>query len=67
MRSITPSELQRLKRQFVTVHRIAITFETELVMEKFVAYLEENGRSCCLGKHCFCSVDARLEGVLCGV
>lgn len=53
-RSITLSELQRLKRQFVTVHRKAITLGTvekgavdwgeERVAEKFVTYLEDNLR-----------------------
>jgi protein KTI12 len=51
-RLITLSELQRLKRQFVTVHKKAITLGTtekgavdwgeESVTNKFVAYLEEN-------------------------
>ncbi|THH04705.1 hypothetical protein EW146_g10111 [Bondarzewia mesenterica] len=51
-RNITLSELQRLKRQFVTVHKKAITLGTvekgtvdwseERVAEKFVTYLEEN-------------------------
>ena len=53
-RSITLSELQRLKRQFVTVHRKVITLGTvekgavdwgeERVAEKFVTYLEDNLR-----------------------
>ncbi|TFY81486.1 hypothetical protein EWM64_g2530 [Hericium alpestre] len=51
-RNITLSELQRLKRQFVTVHKKAITLGTvekggvdwseESVAQKFVSYLEEN-------------------------
>ena len=51
-RYLTLSELQRLKRQFVTVHKRAITLGTtekggvdwseESVAGKFVAYLEEN-------------------------
>ena len=51
-RTITLSELQRLKRQFVTIHKKAITLGTtekgsvdwneESVAKKFVAYLEEN-------------------------
>ncbi|KAJ7783042.1 chromatin associated protein KTI12 [Mycena metata] len=51
-RNITLSELQRLKRQFVTVHKKAITLGTtekgavdwaeESVANKFVTYLEEN-------------------------
>jgi len=51
-RHITLSELQRLKRQFVTVHRKAITLGTtekgsvdwdaENVASKFVTYLEEH-------------------------
>ncbi|KAH7911030.1 chromatin associated protein KTI12 [Hygrophoropsis aurantiaca] len=51
-RNITLSELQRLKRQFVTVHKKAITLGTtekgavnwsdESVADKFVIYLEEN-------------------------
>ncbi|KAF9263437.1 chromatin associated protein KTI12 [Marasmius fiardii PR-910] len=51
-RTVTLSELQRYKRQFVTVHKKAITLGTtekgqvgwgeEAVAEKFVAYLEEN-------------------------
>jgi protein KTI12 len=51
-RNLTLSELQRLKRQFVTVHKKAITLGTtekgamdwaELsVANKFVTYLEEN-------------------------
>jgi protein KTI12 len=53
-RSITLSELQRLKRQFVTVHKKAITLGTiekgdvdwcmEKIASKFIAYLEENLR-----------------------
>ncbi|KAK7057274.1 chromatin associated protein KTI12 [Favolaschia claudopus] len=51
-RNLTISELQRLKRQFVTVHKKAITLGTtekgavdwaeESVAQKFVTYLEEN-------------------------
>ncbi|OCB89368.1 chromatin associated protein KTI12 [Sanghuangporus baumii] len=51
-RNITLSELQRLKRQFVTIHKKAITlgstekgtvdWSEEKVAEKFVVYLEEN-------------------------
>jgi protein KTI12 len=51
-RNITLSELQRCKRQFVTVHKKAITlgttekgavdWEEESVVRKFVVYLEEN-------------------------
>jgi len=51
-RNITLSELQRCKRQFVTVHKKAITlgttekgavdWEEESVARKFVVYLEEN-------------------------
>jgi protein KTI12 len=51
-RNITLSELQRLKRQFVTVHKKAITLGTtekgavdwsdESIAHKFVTYLEEN-------------------------
>lgn len=51
-RNITLSELQRLKRQFVTVHKKAITLGTtekgavdwseESIADKFVTYLEEN-------------------------
>ncbi|KAG8214859.1 chromatin associated protein KTI12 [Butyriboletus roseoflavus] len=51
-RYLTFSELQRLKRQFVTIHRRAITLGTtekgkvdwseESVARKFVVYLEEN-------------------------
>ena len=54
-RSITLSELQRLKRQFVTVHKKAITLGTtekgavdwgeESVARKFAAYVEENLRA----------------------
>ncbi|KAI9442300.1 chromatin associated protein KTI12, partial [Lactarius indigo] len=50
-RSLTLSELQRMKRQFVTVHKKAITLGTvekgtvdwseESVADKFVEYLEE--------------------------
>ena len=51
-RNITLSELQRLKRQFVTVHKKAITLGTtekgtvdwgeESVTHKFVTYLEDH-------------------------
>jgi len=51
-RNITLSELQRCKRQFVTVHKKAITLGStekgtvdwgeESVARKFVDYLEEN-------------------------
>lgn len=51
-RNITLSELQRLKRQFVTVHKKAITLGTtekgavdwseESIADKFAAYIEEN-------------------------
>lgn len=51
-RNITLSELQRLKRQFVTVHKKAITLGTiekgqvdwgeESVADKFAAYVEGN-------------------------
>ena len=51
-RTVTLSELQRHKRQFVTIHKKAITLGTtekgavdwteEKVAEKFVTYLEEN-------------------------
>ena len=54
-RTITLSELQRLKRQFVTVHKKAITLGTtekgavdwgeESVARKFGAYVEENLRA----------------------
>lgn len=54
-RNITLSELQRLKRQFVTVHKKAITLGTvekgavdwseESVADKFAAYVEENLKS----------------------
>lgn len=53
-RNITLSELQRLKRQFVTIHRKAITlgttekgevdWEEENIAKKFGRYLEENMR-----------------------
>ena len=53
-RTITLAELQRHKRQFVTIHKKAITLGTtekgavdwteESVAEKFVTYLEENMR-----------------------
>ena len=51
-RNITLSELQRLKRQFVTVHKKAITLGTtekgavdwsmESIANKFTTYIEEN-------------------------
>lgn len=51
-RSITLSELQRIKRQFVTVHKKAITLGTtekgavdwseESIADKFASYIEEN-------------------------
>ncbi|THH08302.1 hypothetical protein EW145_g2796 [Phellinidium pouzarii] len=51
-RNVTLSEMQRLKRQFVTIHKKAITLGTtekgavdlskDKVAEKFVSYLEEN-------------------------
>ena len=51
-RAITLSELQRLKRHFVTIHKKAITLGTtekgavdwgeKNITNKFVAYLEEN-------------------------
>ena len=51
-RNITLSELQRIKRQFVTVHKKAITLGTtekgkvdwgeESVASRFVDYVEEN-------------------------
>jgi protein KTI12 len=51
-RNITLSELQRLRRQFVTIHKKAITLGTtekgevewseERIADKFVLYLEEN-------------------------
>lgn len=51
-RNVTLSELQRLKRQFVTVHKKAITLGTtekgqvdwgeESVANKFAAYVEDN-------------------------
>lgn len=51
-RNVTLSELQRSKRQFVTVHKKAIVLGTtekgsvdwseESVAQKFVQYLEEN-------------------------
>lgn len=53
-RNVTLSELQRLKRQFVTIHKKAITLGTtekgavdwseEKIADKFVVYLEENMR-----------------------
>lgn len=54
-RNVTLSELQRCKRQFVTVHKKAIVLGTtekgnvdwseESVAQKFVEYLEENLKS----------------------
>lgn len=54
-RNLTLSELQRLKRQFVTVHKKAITLGTtekgavdwgeESIANKFLTYLEENLKS----------------------
>lgn len=54
-RNLTLSELLRLKRQFVTIHKKAITLGTtekgavdwneDKVAEKFVLYLEENLKS----------------------
>jgi protein KTI12 len=54
-RNITLSELQRLKRQFVTIHRKAITLGTTEkgsvdweeggIAEKFGAYIEEHVKS----------------------
>ena len=51
-RSVTLSELQRLKRQFVTVHKKAITLGTtekgavdwseESIADKFALYIEGN-------------------------
>lgn len=51
-RNVTLSELQRLKRQFVTLHKKAIALGTtergvvdwneECVADKFVVYLQEN-------------------------
>lgn len=51
-RNITLSQLQRLKRQFVTVHKKAITLGTiekgivnwdeKSIADKFIAYLEEH-------------------------
>ena len=51
-RNITLSELQRLKRQFVTVHKKAITLGTtekgtvdwseESIADKFALYIEGN-------------------------
>lgn len=53
-RNVTLSELQRLKRQFVTIHKKAITLGTtergavdwkeENVAKKFVDYVEEHLR-----------------------
>lgn len=54
-RNITLSELQRLKRQFVMVHKKAITLGTtekgavdwgeESITAKFITYLEEHLKS----------------------
>lgn len=54
-RNITLSELQRIKRQFVTVHKKAITLGTtekgavdwsdRSIADKFVLYIEENLKS----------------------
>lgn len=54
-RNITLSELQRLKRQFVTIHRKAITLGTtekgsvdwgeESIAKKFGTYIEEHVKS----------------------
>jgi protein KTI12 len=54
-RNITLSELQRLKRQFVTIHRKAITlgttekgsvdWEEGSIARKFGAYVEEHVKS----------------------
>lgn len=54
-KNITLSELQRHRRQFVTVHKKAITLGTsekgavdwseQSVANKFVSYLEENWKS----------------------
>ena len=51
-RNVTLSELQRYKRQFVTIHKKAITLGTTekgavdwsegSIADKFVVYLEEN-------------------------
>ena len=51
-RNVTLSELQRLKRQFVNIHKKVITlgaeekgaiaWDAEQVVAKFVTYLEEN-------------------------
>ena len=51
-RNVTLSELQRIKRQFVTVHKKAITLGTtekgavdwsdKSIADKFVLYIEEN-------------------------
>ena len=53
-RNVTLSELQRVKRQFVTVHKKAITLGTTekgavdwsegSIARKFAAYVEENVR-----------------------
>lgn len=54
-RSVSLSELQRLKRQFVTIHKKAITLGTvekgavdwneERIADKFVTYLQETMKS----------------------
>lgn len=54
-RNVTLSELQRCKRQFVTVHKKAITlgstekgavdWSERSIAQKFVVYLEENLKS----------------------
>ena len=54
-RSVTLSELQRMKRQFVTVNKKAITLGTTekgaldwsegSIAQKFAAYIEENIRA----------------------
>ena len=54
-RNITLSELQRIKRQFVTIHKKAITLGTtekgavdwseKSVADKFALYIEENLKS----------------------
>jgi protein KTI12 len=54
-RNVTLSELQRIKRQFVTVNKKAITLGTiekgavdwseERIAEKFSAYVEDNVKS----------------------
>ena len=54
-RNVTLAELQRLKRQFVTIHKKAITlgstekgrvdWDEESIGRKFAAYLEEHLKS----------------------